>query len=78
MPELYLGTTYFKADCKILQQKNSMNVKSFEFFIVSSIFPENLEKLALYSAQYRPSRWLQNADRTFMVWSHGTDKINIS
>jgi hypothetical protein len=34
---------------------------------------EHFEKLALDSAQHKPSLWLRYIDYTFVVWPHGTE-----
>jgi hypothetical protein len=44
--------------------------------IVSSIFKEHSEKLALDSAQYKPSLWLQYVDDTFVVWLQGPEQLH--
>jgi hypothetical protein len=62
--EVYLRTTYFQVDDKFFQQKDGMAMGSSLSPIVSNIFMENFEKLALDSAQYKPSRWLRYVDDT--------------
>jgi hypothetical protein len=34
------------------------------------------KKLALDSAQYKPSLWLRYVDDTFVVWPHGLDRVH--
>jgi hypothetical protein len=43
--------------------------------IVSNIFMEHFEKLALDSAQHKPSLWLRYVDEKFVVWPHGPERI---
>jgi hypothetical protein len=43
--------------------------------IVSNNFMEHFEKLALYSAQYKPSLWLRYVDETFVVWPRGPSRL---
>jgi hypothetical protein len=43
--------------------------------IHSNIFPEHSEKLALDSAQHKPSLWLQYVDDTFVVWPRGQEQL---
>jgi hypothetical protein len=43
--------------------------------IVSNIFLEHFEKLALDSAQYKPSLELQYVDGTFVIWLHGPERL---
>jgi hypothetical protein len=52
--EVYLRTTYFQVD-KFFQQKNGMAMGSSLSPVVSNIFMEYYEKLALDTAQYKPS-----------------------
>jgi hypothetical protein len=53
--EICLRTTYFQVDNKLFQQEDGMAVVSFLSHIVSSVFMEHFEKVALDSAQYKPS-----------------------
>jgi hypothetical protein len=64
--EVCLITTYFQVDDKFFQQKHGMAMGS-SLPIVSNIFMEHFEKLALDSAQYKPSLWLRYVDDTFVV-----------
>jgi hypothetical protein len=43
--------------------------------IVSNIFMEHFEKLALDSAQHKPWLWLQYVADTFVVWPHGLSQL---
>jgi hypothetical protein len=54
--EVCLKTTYFQVD-KFFQQKDDTAMGSSLSLIVSNIFMEHFEKLALDSAQYKPSLW---------------------
>jgi hypothetical protein len=58
-------------DDRFFQQKDGMAMGSSLSPIVSNNFMEYLEKLALDSAQHKPSVWLRYADDTFVVWPHG-------
>jgi hypothetical protein len=69
--EVYLRTTYFQVDDKFFQQSSLSP-------IVSNIFMEHLEKLALDLAQHKPSVWLRYVDDTFVVWPHGPSWYRIS
>jgi hypothetical protein len=61
-----LRTTYFQVDVKFFQQKDGMAMGSSLSPIVSNIM-EHFEKLALDSAQHKPSLWLRYVDDTFVV-----------
>jgi hypothetical protein len=65
--EVCLRTTYFQVNHKFFQQKDGMAIESSLSPIVSNIFMEHFEKLALDSAQYKSSLWLQYVDDTFVV-----------
>jgi hypothetical protein len=56
--EVCLRTTYFQVDDKFFQQNNGMAVGSSQSPIISNIFMEHFEKMALDSAQHKPSLWL--------------------
>jgi hypothetical protein len=43
--------------------------------VVSNIFMEHFEELALDSAQHKPSLWLRYVDDTFVVWPHGPEQL---
>ncbi|PNF26841.1 hypothetical protein B7P43_G17376 [Cryptotermes secundus] len=73
--EVCLRTTYFQVDDKFFQHKNGMAMGNYLLPIVSNIFTEHFEKLALYSAQYKSSLWLRYVDDTFVVWPHGPERL---
>jgi hypothetical protein len=52
---------------KLFQQKDGMAMESSLSPIVSNIYMEHFEKLALDSAQHKPLLWLQYADDTFVA-----------
>jgi hypothetical protein len=64
-------TTYFQLEDKIFKHKDDMAMGISLSPIVSSIFMEHCEKLALDSAQDKPSLWLRYFDDTFVVLPHG-------
>jgi hypothetical protein len=63
--EVCLRTTYFQADDKFFQQKDHVVMESSP---VTNIYMEHFEKLALDSAQYKLSLWLQYVKDTFVTW----------
>jgi hypothetical protein len=75
--EVCLGTTHFQVDGKFIKQKEGTAMGSSVSPIVSNIFMEQFEKLALDSAQYRPPLWLRYVDVTFVVWPHGSEQLQI-
>jgi hypothetical protein len=56
--EVCLRTRHFQVDDKFFQQKEGMAMGSSLWPIVSNIFMEHCDKLALDSAQYKPSPFL--------------------
>ncbi|XP_023718596.1 uncharacterized protein LOC111870496 [Cryptotermes secundus] len=64
-----------KVDDKFFQQKDGMAMGNSLSPIVSNIFMEHFEKLALDSAPYKPSVWLRYVDDTFVVWPHGSERL---
>jgi hypothetical protein len=43
--------------------------------VISNIFVERFEQIALDSAPHKPAMWLRYVDDTFVVWPHGTEKL---
>jgi hypothetical protein len=73
--EIGLKTTYFQVD-KFFQQKDGIAVGCSLSIIISNIYMENFEKLALDSAQHKPSFWLRYVDDTFVVWLHSPEQFS--
>jgi hypothetical protein len=71
--EVCLSTTYLQVDYKFFWQKDGMAKGSSLSPIVSNIFTEHFEKLALDSAQCKPLLWLWYVADTFVVWPHGPE-----
>jgi hypothetical protein len=62
-------------DDKFFQQIYSVVIGSCLSPIVSNIFTEHFEKLALGSAQHKPWMWLRYVDDTFVVWPDGPERL---
>jgi hypothetical protein len=73
--EVCLRTMYFQAGDKFFQQKDGMATGTSLSPVVSNIFMEHFEKLALDSAQHKPSLWLRYVDDTFVVWPHRPSQL---
>jgi hypothetical protein len=73
--EVCLKTTYFQVDDTFFQQKDGIAMGSSLSPIVSNIFMEHLERLALDSAQHKPSLWLRYVDATFVVCPHDPERL---
>jgi hypothetical protein len=52
-----------------------MDMESCLSPIISNIYMEHFEKLALYSAQHKPSSWPQYVDNKFVVWPYGPEGL---
>jgi hypothetical protein len=72
--EFYLRTADFQVDDKFFQQKDGISTGN-SLPIVSNIYMEHFEKLALDSARHKPSLWLRYLDDTFVAWPHGPERL---
>jgi hypothetical protein len=66
-----------QVDDKFFQQKDGMAMGNALSPVVSNIYMEHFEKLALKTAVHRPSLWLQYVDDTFVIWPHGPDRLQV-
>jgi hypothetical protein len=64
-----LRTTYFQVDDKFFKQKDGMALGRSISLTISNTYMEHFEKLALDSAQHKPSLWLWYVD-TFVAHLH--------
>ncbi|PNF14821.1 hypothetical protein B7P43_G06341, partial [Cryptotermes secundus] len=71
--DVCLRTTYFQMDDGFYQQKDGMAMGSSLSPVVSNIYMEHFEQLAIDSAQDKPSLWLRYVDDTFVIWPHGAE-----
>ncbi|GJQ73860.1 hypothetical protein Trydic_g18797 [Trypoxylus dichotomus] len=44
--------------------------------IIANIFMEDFETRALDSAKYKPKLWLRYVNDSFVIWTHGEDKLH--
>jgi hypothetical protein len=70
-----LRTTDFQVDHKFFQQRDGMTMGSSLSPIISNIYMEHFEKLALDSAQHKPLLRLWYVDDTFVVCPHGPEQL---
>jgi hypothetical protein len=43
--------------------------------VVTDIFIEYLEEIALDTAEHKPANWFRSVEESFMVWTHGPARI---
>jgi hypothetical protein len=73
--EVCLRTTYFQVDDRFFQQNDGVALGSSPSPIVSNLYLEHFENLALDSALHKPSLWLRYVDDTFVVWLRGPEQL---
>jgi hypothetical protein len=57
------------------QQKSGMAMGSSLYPVISNIFMEHFEQLVLDSVPHKPAMWLRYMGDTFVMWSHGMEKL---
>lgn len=67
---------YFELQGKIYRQDEGMAMGSPLSPIFANIFMEEFEQKAIETSTLKPKVWLRYVDDTFVVWSHGDDKLN--
>jgi hypothetical protein len=72
---LNLTITYYQVDDKFFQQKDGMAIGSSLSPIISNIYMEHFNKMALDSARHKQSLQLWYVDDTFVVWCHGPEQL---
>jgi hypothetical protein len=73
--DICLKTTYFQFEDRFYQQKEGMAMGNSLSPVVSNIYMEHFEEMALDTAEYKPDKWLRYVDDTFVVWPHGQAKL---
>jgi hypothetical protein len=73
--DICLTTTYFKFDDKFCKQKEGMTMGNSGSPMVSNIFMEHFEDLALDTADHKLDKWLKYVDDTFLVWPLGPERL---
>ncbi|KAK5649280.1 hypothetical protein RI129_000309 [Pyrocoelia pectoralis] len=43
--------------------------------VIANLFMQEFEEKALHSATHKPTLWLRYVDDTFVIWSHGQEKL---
>jgi hypothetical protein len=73
--DVCLRTTYFQVQDVFCQQKDGMAMGSSLRMVVSNIFMEHFEKLAVNMMEHRLSLWFRYVFDTFVLWPHGPEEL---
>jgi hypothetical protein len=65
--DICLKTTNFQFYGKFYQQKDGMAMGNSLSLVVSNIFMEYFEEIALETADYKPAKWLRYVNDTFVI-----------
>ncbi|KAJ4426021.1 hypothetical protein ANN_27648 [Periplaneta americana] len=68
--DICLKTTYFVFNNRLFQQNEGMAMGSPLSSLISNIYMEYFEELALSTASHKPTLWLRYVDDTFIIWPH--------
>ena len=75
LTELCLRATYFQFGDQFFEQVDGAAMGSPLSPIVANLYIETFEKEALASPVTTPRLWLRYVDDTFVIWTHGGDKL---
>ncbi|GJQ72989.1 hypothetical protein Trydic_g1626 [Trypoxylus dichotomus] len=71
-----LRTSYFVWDGSFYEQTDGVAMDSPLSLVVANLFIEQFESLAIETAVNKPRVWWRYVDDTFVVWPHGSDKLD--
>ena len=69
------NVTYLNKQMSVGGQKDGEAVGPTPFLVVANFFREDYEERALAQATHKPVCWFRYIDDTFVVWLHGTEKL---
>jgi hypothetical protein len=75
--EVCMKTTYFQFHAKFYQQKHGTVMSSSLLAVVSNIFMEHFEELALNTTDFEPAMWLRYVDKIFVAWPQRLILLNL-
>jgi hypothetical protein len=67
LTDVCLTTMYFQFEDKFYQQKEGMAMGNFLSPVISNLFMEHFEEIALDTADYKPTKWFGYVNDTFVV-----------
>ncbi len=71
LTKLCMTSTYFLVEDDVYEQTYGSPLSP----VLADLYMEFFEKMAINSAQYKPTLWLRYMDDTFVLWSHGKEKL---
>ena len=71
-----METTYFIFDEQFYKQVKGAPMGSPLSPVIANIYMEDFEKKVLESAPLKPRCWYRYVDDTFVIWQHGSEKLN--
>lgn len=73
---LCTDSNYFELNGQIYRQDEGMPMGSPLSPVFANIFMEDFEQKAIASSTVKPEVWLRYVDDTFVIWSHGKQKLD--
>jgi hypothetical protein len=70
-----LTTSYFSFNGQFYKQIDDVAMVSPLCPVITNFYMEDFEERALDSAPHKPHFWFYYVDNTFIIWSHGLDKL---
>jgi hypothetical protein len=74
--ETCLETSYFQVEDKFFQQKEGMAMGSSLCSVVTNIYMEYFQRLALDTMEHKPGKWLGYVDDIFVFWPDEIDMLH--
>jgi hypothetical protein len=72
---MYLTAAYFQFEYKFNQEDEEIAMRNSLSPVVSNMFMEQFEEIALDTADHKPAKCLRYVDATSMIWPHGTARL---